>query len=119
MGKEYAKAGKFLNLASRTERVLSDPTIKDFRSKREKSNTELVATCVNGVRDILDKTDQAKNCDFSWADQLENFDVCKRLWEAANIDSAVGVNDDSESGNGQTQFFSVLIVQRYIEFGTW
>lgn len=54
MRKEDAKVGKLFYLKSATAKVLADMTFKAYRARRDEKITELVATCVNGVRDVLE-----------------------------------------------------------------
>lgn len=102
MRKEDAEAGKLLNLASTTEKVLSDQTFKGFRAKRDTAINYLVTTSMNGVVEVLAQADSSPTGVLPWVDQLENSDAGKRLLAATNPDIANDGDGVGTSGGGHT-----------------
>lgn len=102
MGKEDAEAGKFLNLVSITAKVLSNPTIQGFRAKRGTAISDLINTCMNGVRDILAQVYSAPNFVLFWMYKLKNSDAGSRLLAAINPDNSKDGDGSVPSGGGST-----------------
>lgn len=102
MQKEDFEGGKLMYLASTNENVLFDPNFRGFRAESDKYITNLVATLVKGVRDVLDRADSAHTGFLSSVVQLENSDAGRRLLGAANTDTPNGGNGTDTSGGGFT-----------------